>query len=249
MQPFNNWRQHIHKLNGALLESLSESLPLIAPGWSSSSWVINAIILYRDLKDDDRITFDTSATLHAGEPFWAASHFRPRKGLAVTSIDLPVPLMKSLSGYCVRRNTPVWIGDLDAISHDSSHPLYGLYRQYAYVGVHPKGQPRGEFVYPIRVRLGMADVILGVINCETWTAEDTPFDTDAARIQWLMEEYCNAHAPILAAALPLRSEEEPDACAALVGAGQLVLASLASRIRREYEGAEGRNDEPSSHVG
>jgi hypothetical protein len=164
----------LHRLNGQLLKCLNEKLlPCLLADpdwrWDSKSWIINVIILHRSIEGIEEAEMRTSATLYLGDIVDGRRTLESTKG--VTELDGHVPLDKSLSGYCIRTGNLVWIDRMDSLE-ESDHPLRDYYRPFEYVGVHPKTRPRAEYVFPIRIRVGTSEALLGVLNME-WFSEDS----------------------------------------------------------------------------
>lgn len=159
----------LHQLNGQLLECLEKTLKELPIVWDSKSWIINVIILHRSIEGLEEAEMRTSATLYLGKLVDGRNTLEETEG--VTELDGHVPLDKSLSGYCIRTGNLVWIDQMNKLE-EANHPLRDYYRPFEYVGVHPKARPRAEYVFPIRIRVGTSEALLGVLNME-WFSEDS----------------------------------------------------------------------------
>jgi len=158
-----NRRQMVHKLNGKLLEALTAQLTKQI-GWSPNHWIINVIILRRIIEETEQAFLKTSATMLNGKIYDEEDELNPAKGMG--DFDRVVPLIKSLSGYCIRTGNVVWVDNLEDLTKDKEHPLYHDYRPFQYVSVKPENEPVAEYVFPIRVQIGLSEAILGVVNAE-----------------------------------------------------------------------------------
>lgn len=161
----------LHRLNGVMIQHLRKLMPECP--WHQ--WVINAIILHRTLGAVETVTLETSATLYEGALYDGEEDIGETK--PVTRLDGPVPLDSSYTGYCIRTGRIVWIDDLPSLtkpSHDRD-PLQGQYRSFGYVGVQTRNMPKAEYVFPIRLRVGLSDSLWGALNCEWYVADpDAP---------------------------------------------------------------------------
>ena len=162
-------RDALHKLNGLMITHFQELLPDLEWG----EWIINAIILHRKLAAVEIVTLETSATLHKGVAYFSRKACKKNDAL-VKRLDAEVPLDDSYAGYCIRTGNTVWIDDLPRdVAED---PRQNKYRSFGYVGVSTYSLPRAEYVFPIRLRIGLSEAIWGVLNCE-WYGEqaESPF--------------------------------------------------------------------------
>lgn len=157
----NTDRSMLHLLNGQLVTALQR----VFPTFKWDEWIINAIMLHRQIGEVERVVFQTSATWCLGTLFDRQEQCGPEQ--KVKTLDMDVPLKDSLAGYCVRSNDVVWIDDLPSLS--ISDPLKGLYRGFQFVGVFSPQLPNAEYVFPIRVIVGMSSILLGVLNCEWYS--------------------------------------------------------------------------------
>jgi len=157
-----NRRQLIHRLNGQLLVALRKQLAQEIQ-WKPEHWIVNVIVLHRIIEDKEEAFLKTSATMLNGTVY-DQEPLDPEAGIG--DFDRVVPLMKSLSGYCIRTGNVVWVDNLQDLRKDQMHPLYHDYRPFEYVSVIPESQPLAEYVFPIRIQIGLSEAILGVVNAE-----------------------------------------------------------------------------------
>lgn len=159
----------LHKLNGQLLECLEDTLKELPIEWDSKSWIINVIILNRSIEKIEEAEMRTSATRYLGRLFDEENKLAASKG--VSELGGHVPLDRSLSGYCIRTGNLVWIDQMSWLEA-ADHPLRNFYRSFVYVGVLPKERqhPGAEYVFPIRIKVGTSEALLGVLNME-WFPE------------------------------------------------------------------------------
>jgi hypothetical protein len=164
-------RELIHRLNGQLLEVLGEHMDLILgrEAWKPKEWIINVILLNRSTEDVYTARLETSATLYEGVLFDTREPFDENK---VGAFDLPVPLDRSFSGYCIQTGNVVWVDNLDDIR--DPHPLYAYYRKFEFVAVQPQTRPTAEYVFPLFARIGLIQSLLGVLNMEFF-GNESPF--------------------------------------------------------------------------
>ena len=159
-------RKALHALNGQLIDHLVAILP--DSRWKE--WIVNVIILHRTVGVVETTTLETSATLWHGERFFSEDDCGKKPG--VKSLDGRVPLHGSFAGWSVRSGYFVWIDDLRELQEDGSkNPLKDHYRSFGYVGVEAYDLPHAEYVFPIRLRAGLTDIVWGVLNCEWYRPE------------------------------------------------------------------------------
>jgi len=175
-------REPIHQLNGHLLEALKKLIPDPEAKWSE--WVMNVIMLHRNVGAGDTVTLETSATWRFDEMFCSRDDCQRRGQGKVSNLDGYVPMNKSYAGYCIREGNIVWVDDVKTMQNapasdlDDSplasepDPLQEKYRSFSYVGVKTPGLPRSEYVFPIRLRIGLSAAQLGVLNCEWFGGGD-----------------------------------------------------------------------------
>src|SRR4051812_15971642 len=115
-------RDLIHRLNGQLLEALKDYLGRqLGDEWKPGDWIINVILLNRSSDSVYTARLETSATSYKDEEliFDRQDRLDPTR---VGVFDLPVPLDRSFSGYCIKTGDPVWVNNLNDV--DPTHPLY-----------------------------------------------------------------------------------------------------------------------------
>jgi hypothetical protein len=201
-------RDLLHRLNGQLLRRLDALLRIELPEtWSLENWIINVILLHRSPKrvptpveSQGRYTarLETSATYHRGELFDTTAPFDYR----VASLDVPVTLGGSFSGYSITTSDVVWIDDLQKLERESKHPLAQFYRSFGLVGVEtPTARPTAEYVFPLLVQIGLNHTILGVLNMEYFAppaGPGSPFNRENQLIITdIITRLLNAHSPFL----------------------------------------------------
>jgi hypothetical protein len=181
-------RESIHQLNGRLLLALKRLIP--EAKWEE--WIVNVIILYRKVEAVETVTLETSATLYRDEPFFSRKDCEDRGRNTVRNLDGYVPIHDSYAGYCILQGDVVWVDKVETTNRPSSSgsfPLQDRYRDFAYVGVKTPGLPRSEYVFPIRLRIGLSGTILGVLNCEWYgPLEEKPQEKENM-FQTLQREY------------------------------------------------------------
>jgi hypothetical protein len=153
----------LHKLNGELLERLEATLQELPIGWDNKNWIINVIILHRSISGSEEAKLLTSATRYLGTLVDEVRDLKDSDG--VSELDGYVPLDKSLSGYCIRTGNLVWIDQMSRLE-EADHPLRDYYRRFDLVGVDAKPRPNAEYVFPIRIKVGTSEALLGVLNME-----------------------------------------------------------------------------------
>jgi hypothetical protein len=147
----------IHKLNGNLLECLKRLFAPIGIDWEE--WIVNVIMLSRQSSATYSIELRTSATLYHGKPYYSSRHVDEH----VTSLDAAVPLIGSYAGYCLHWGAAVWVDRINSLP--PLDPLAMAYRSFEYVGISAP-PPIAEYVFPIRVKTGLTEVLVGVLNLE-----------------------------------------------------------------------------------
>jgi len=164
-------RDALHALNGQLIKHLRD----IFPDCRWREWIVNVIILHRVVGVVETATLETSATLWHDEEFFNDDDCK-RKPDHVRSLDGRVPLHGSFAGWCIRSGYFVWVDNLQELQEDDSYnekpnPLKDLYRSFGYVGVEASDLPNAEYVFPIRLRAGLTDIVWGVLNCEWYSSK------------------------------------------------------------------------------
>jgi hypothetical protein len=117
----------------------------------------------------------TSATMLKGKIYDSLKQLDYAKDIG--DFDRIVPLQDSFSGYCIRTGNVVWVDDINRLGEDTyilgrQHPLFHEYRPFEYVSVMPESKPKAEYVFPIRVQIGLSEAILGVVNAECTETEN-----------------------------------------------------------------------------
>jgi hypothetical protein len=157
-------RDALHALNGRLIDHLVEILADIVPRSDWKDWIVNVIVLHRTVGVTETATLETSATLWRGHKYYSQEACEQQNS-AVRSLDGSVPIDDSFAGLCVRTANVIWVNDIDA-AQKGEGPLKDVYRGFGYVGVQAPVLPAAEYVFPIRLRAGLSDIIWGVLNCE-----------------------------------------------------------------------------------
>jgi len=180
VDPARDPREPLHQLNGRFLVALQKLIPECH--WEE--WIVNVIVLHRTVTAVETVTLETSATLWHGEEFFSRDDCEKRGSTSVRSLDGEVPLDDSYAGYCIRERNVVWVDDLTDKTQarqpsrtTEADPLKEKYRSFAYVGVVTKRPARAEYVFPLRLRAGLSDALLGVVNCEWYGGGANPENT------------------------------------------------------------------------
>jgi hypothetical protein len=156
----------IHKLNGQFIETLSDFLTEEIK-WNPLDWIVTVLVLQRTIEETEEAVLKTSATMLKGRVFDEKNECNLQDG--VGDLNRIVPLIKSFAGYCVRSGTVLWVDDIE------NHPLRPEYRFYEYVNIRPDEKLVAEYVFPIRVKIGVSQTILGVLNVETSRKDEHEF--------------------------------------------------------------------------
>ena len=187
-------RRALHWLNGIMINHMVKLFPDI--DWNE--WIVNTIILHRTLAAVETVTLETSATLHKGRRYYSIDECGLDK--PVKSLDGEVPLDASYAGYCIRTGNIVWVDDLESLQNDD--PLRDEYRSFGYVGVRTPSPPKAEYVFPIRLRIGLSEAIWGVLNCEWYgTQSGSPFMNRQAIVAGAIGRLLSVHARFLPAVI------------------------------------------------
>jgi hypothetical protein len=160
-------RELMDALNGQLLDELQVRLEPI--NWVPRHWVVNVLLLERQLAETEVVSLRTSATLYKGERFYSEADCAPDK--AVKGLSGRVPLNRSFTAYCIRNSVDVWVDSLEATSRSEDDPLRNEYRGWEYVKVDLDARPDSEYVFPIRTKVTISQAILGALNFE-WYGTD-----------------------------------------------------------------------------
>lgn len=196
-------RELIHNLNGQLLNALKEQLREHIQ-WNPEHWIVNVIVLHRIIEQKEEAFLKTSATMLKGEIY--ASLKQLERAEDIGDFDRIVPLKDSFSGYCIRTGNVVWVDDITKLGKE--HPLYHEYRPFEYVSVMPESKPLAEYVFPIRVQIGLSEAILGVVNAECTTTENDFKKWGFHQILDLVFKLLDAHGPFLVVAEHIRLNNE-----------------------------------------
>lgn len=188
-------RELVHNLNGQLLEALKERLVAYG-GWNPDDWIVNVIVLRRIIEEREEALLKTSATMLKGKIYSSLSELDHAKDIG--DFDRVVPLKNSFSGYCVRTGNVVWVDDIDELTED--HPLYQDYRPFEYVSVIPESQPTAEYVFPIRVQIGLSAAILGVVNAECTHSQNQFKQWGFHQVLHVIIKLLDVHGPFLVVA-------------------------------------------------
>jgi hypothetical protein len=152
----------VHELNGQLLNALKARLEAYGK-WDTEHWIVNVIVLRRIIEEKEEAFLRTSATMLKGKVYSSPDDLKGTD-IDIGDFDRVVPLKDSFSGYCIRTGNVVWVDDIAELTEE--HPLYNEYRPFKYVSVTPKDEPVSDYVFPIRVQIGLSEAILGVVNAE-----------------------------------------------------------------------------------
>jgi hypothetical protein len=174
----------IHKLNGQLIQALKELL-VKEIKWDPRQWVVTVLVLQRTIEETEEAVLKTSSTMLEGEIF-------DEKELQRGVGNRIVPLVRSFAGYCVRSGNILWVDDIE------SHPLRPDYRLYEYVNIHPEHRFVAEYVFPIRVKIGSSQTIVGVLNVETSRKDDHEFKRAGSHhVSEIVLRLLDTHGPFL----------------------------------------------------
>jgi hypothetical protein len=156
----------IHKLNGQLIEAL-QNLLVDTIHWTPKNWILSVLVVQRTIEETEEAVLKTSSTMMEGKIFDEKEECNLEEG--VGDLNRIVPLINSFAGYCVRSGNVLWVDDIE------NHPLREEYRLYEYVNIRPRNKFVAEYVFPIRVRIGLNQTILGVLNAETSSEDNNQF--------------------------------------------------------------------------
>lgn len=179
----------IHKLNGQFIEILNDFLAEEI-NWNPLDWIVTVLVLQRTIEETEEAVLKTSATMLKGKVFDEKRECDLEKG--VGDLNRIVPLIKSFAGYCIRSGTVLWVDDIE------NHPLRPEYRLYEYVNIRPNEKFVAEYVFPIRVKIGLSYTILGVLNVETSRKDEHEFKKAGSHhITEIMLRLLDTHGPFL----------------------------------------------------
>ena len=178
----------IHKLNGQLIEVLQDLL-IKEIDWNPREWIVSVLVLQRTIEEMEEAVLKTSSTMLDGKIFDVKDECDLDEG--VGDLNRIVPLIKSFAGYCIRSGNVLWVDDIE------NHPLREEYRLYEYVNIRPKNKFVAEYVFPIRVKVGVNQTILGVLNAETSENNNEFRRAGSHRISEIMLRLLDSHGPFL----------------------------------------------------
>jgi hypothetical protein len=208
----------IHKLNGQLIEAL-RNLLVRKIKWNPVEWIVTVLVLQRTIEETEEAVLKTSSTMLKGEIFDEKRLCNLKKG--VGDLSRIVPLVNSFAGYCVRSGNILWVDDIE------SHPLRPEYRLYEYVNIRPEEKFVAEYVFPIRVKIGVTHTIVGVLNVETGRKDDHEFKKAGSHhISEIVLRLLDTHGPFL-----LLSQTATQAQAATNSLLRAHLRTLQSTVR------------------
>jgi hypothetical protein len=179
----------IHKLNGQLIEAL-QNLLVDTIHWTAKDWIFSVLVVQRTIEETEEAVLKTSSTMMDGKIFDDKEECNLEEG--VGDLNRIVPLINSFAGYCIRSGNVLWVDDIE------NHPLRGEYRLYEYVNIRPRNTFVSEYVFPIRVRIGLNQTILGVLNAETSSEDNNQFKTEGShRVSKIVLGLLDSHGPFL----------------------------------------------------
>jgi len=178
----------IHTLNGQLILELKNLLGKELR-WNHKEWIITVLVLQRAIKETEEAVLKTSSTMLNGRIFDAKEKTDLKKG--VGDLNRIVPLVNSFAGYCIRSGSILWADDIE------NHPLREEYRRYEYVNIHPDRKFIAEYVFPIRVKVGLNQTVVGALNLETSREENEFKKAGPHRISEIVLRLLDIHGPFL----------------------------------------------------
>lgn len=181
--PENQWSL-IHRLNSQLIHALRDLL-VHEIKWNPNQWVVTVMVLQRTIEETEEAVLKTSSSMLKGRIF-------NERDLMEGVGNRIVPLVRSFSGYCVRSGNVLWVDDIE------SHPLHPEYRLLEYVNIYPKEKPVAEYVFPIRVKIGSSQMIVGALNLETSRKDEHEFKKAGSHhVSEIVLRLLDTHAPFL----------------------------------------------------
>ena len=179
----------IHKLNGQLIEVL-EDLLVKEIKWDPPEWIVTVLMLQRTIEETEEAVLKTSSTMLNGNIFDAKGKCDLDAG--VGDLNRIVPLVKSFAGHCIRSGDILWVDDIE------THPLREEYRPYEYVNIRPGRKFVAEYVFPIRLKIGVNQTVLGALNAETSRNDINEFKRAGLhRVSEIMLGLLDTHGPFL----------------------------------------------------
>lgn len=199
----------IHKLNGQMLRELKGLLEATME-WSAADWICNVILLDRKYEDIIEVHFHTSATMFEGKVFDKSENgvvidsedtspppIEGRDETDVWALNRKVPLIDSFTSYCINTGSVVWVEDIHALENDHNNPLRDQYRPFKYVSVRSDYVISSEYVFPLRLRIGTNETILGVLNMECKKPENEFSKRKQQTVTGLILSLLDVHSPFL----------------------------------------------------
>lgn len=178
----------IHKLNGQLIEAL-QNLLVDTIHWTPKDWIVSVLVVQRTIEETEEAVLKTSSTMMEGKIFDEKEDCNLEQG--VGDLNRIVPLINSFAGYCIRSGNVLWVDDIE------NHPLREEYRLYEYVNIRPRNKFVAEYVFPIRVRIGLNQTILGVLNAETSEINNQMKKEGSHRVSKIVLGLLDSHGPFL----------------------------------------------------
>ena len=213
----------IHKLNGQLIQALQDLL-VKEIDWNPKEWIVSVLVVQRSIEEMEEAVLKTSSTMLDGKIFDVKDECDLDEG--VGDLNRIVPLIKSFAGYCVRSGNILWVDDIE------NHPLREEYRLYEYVNIRPRNKFVAEYVFPIGVKIGVNQTILGVLNAETSSENNNEFKRAGShRVSEVMLRLLDSHGPFLL--LTQTSIPDQKAAKSLLKAHSNVLESTVRDIGKE----------------
>ena len=213
----------IHKLNGQLIQALQDLL-VKEIDWNPKEWIVSVLVVQRSIEEMEEAVLKTSSTMLDGKIFDVKDECDLDEG--VGDLNRIVPLIKSFAGYCIRSGNILWVDDIE------NHPLREEYRLYEYVNIRPRNKFVAEYVFPIRVKIGVNQTILGVLNAETSSENNNEFKRAGShRVSEVMLRLLDSHGPFLL--LTQTSIPDQKAAKSLLKAHSNVLESTVRDIGKE----------------
>jgi hypothetical protein len=213
----------IHRLNGQLIEALQKLL-VDTIRWSPHDWIVSVLVVQRTIEETEEAVLKTSSTMLEGKIFDEKEECNLEEG--VGDLNRIVPLINSFAGYCVRSGNILWVDDIE------NHPLREEYRLYEYVNIRPRNNFVAEYVFPIRVKIGLSQTILGVLNAETSNENNNEFKREGShRVSKIVLQLLDSHGPFLMVTqTPIR---DPGAGKSLLQAHKKVLESTVRELTKQ----------------
>lgn len=194
----------VHKLNGQLIKIACQIVSKqVKTQIDWREWIVNTLVISFLDGPERVVSLSTSATLHFDREFFQSDDCGPNK--PVRALDQPVPLDRSLAGYCARTGDLVWA---DSLSKFRETKLGSLYRSFGYVGVETNRAPKAEYILPLDYQSGFAHFVLGVLNFEWYASggqETSPFEGGQNEITYSLSPLLSVHSALLGTIMALPS--------------------------------------------